>query len=309
MTADQIREMEEIRLVLPFPSIFYATIYLAESQGFLADVGLRGRIAYAERGGDPVEGLMTGAGEVAVGGIVRLMRLPKDESNAFAIVGQVNAASGFSILRRSSAPFEWTDMQARKFIPFAGSRTPWLFTQAVLSRHGVDPKRVDLIRAADTDEAIRLFLAKEADFIELPEPTTSTLLSSAEVSLCACMADVLGVMPFSVLIVRDALLESGADRLRRFIEAIRRTQRWLYQSPPERVVECLGRLFSDIPPAVMLMAVSTYRDNVVWASDTTIARPAFETMQRMIMGSGEQLREIDFDKVINPNSILSMTRS
>ena len=108
MTTGQVREMEEIRLVLPFPSIFYATIYLAESQGFLADVGLRSRIAYAERGGDPVEGLMTGAGEVAVGGIVRLMRMPKDESNKFAIIGQVNGASGFSICaagpHRSNGP-------------------------------------------------------------------------------------------------------------------------------------------------------------------------------------------------------------
>lgn len=301
MTAGQIREMEEIRLVLPFFSIFYATIYLAESQGFLADVGLHGRIAYAERGGDPVEGLMAGGGEVAVGGIVRLMRLPKDESNKFAIVGQVNGASGFSILRRPPAPFAWTDMRARKFIPFAGSRTPWLFTQAVLSRHGVDPERVDLIRVADTDEAVRLFLAGETDFIELPEPTTSTLLSSTEASLCACMANVLGAMPFSVLIVRDAFLESGTDRLRRLIEAIRRTQRWLYQSPPERVAECLGRLFCDIPPAVMSMAVSAYRGNVVWASDTTIARPAFENMQRMIMGGKERLCEIDFGRVVNPD--------
>lgn len=309
MTAGQIRKMEEIRLVLPFPSIFYATIYLAESQGFLADVGLRSRIAYAERGGDPVEGLMTGAGEVAVGGIVRLMRQPKEESNKFAIIGQVNGASGFSILCRQSAPFEWTDMWARKFIPFPGSRTPWLFTRAVLSRHNVDPEQIVLVKTADTDEAVRLFLSGEADFIELPEPTTSTLLSSAEACLCACMAGILGDMPFSVLIVRDAFLESGADRLRRLIEAIRRTQRWLYQSPQEWVAECLGGLFPDIPPAVMSMAVSNYRADIVWASDTTIAQPAFESMQRMIMGSEERLREIDFGRVINPDSILATTSS
>lgn len=303
MTTGQVREMEEIRLVLPFPSVFYATIYLAESQGFLADVGLRSRIAYAERGGDPVEGLIAGLGEVAVGGVVRLMRLPKDEASRFLIIGQINSASGFSILRRRPVPFRWVDMQAEKFIPFAESRTPWLFTRGVLSAHGVDPERIDLIRAADTDEAVRSFLAGAADFIELPEPAASALLASADASLCAYMATVLGAIPFSVFIVRNDAPEAAAERRRRFVEAIGRTQRWLYRSSPERVRACLESLFPDVLPAVLSMVVSNYRGNVVWAPDPTIARSSFEGMQRMIMKSGERLREIGFESVINPNWI------
>ena len=154
MTASEILETEEIRFVLPFPSIFYATIFLAESQGFFAGVGLRSRVAYAERGGDPVEGLIGGIGEIAVGGVVRLMRLPKDETQKFAIIGQINGASGFSILGRRPGPFQWTDMRSRKFIPFAESRTPWLFTQSVLSRHRVDPEQMHFMPAANTDEAV-----------------------------------------------------------------------------------------------------------------------------------------------------------
>lgn len=307
MTASEILETEEIRFVLPFPSIFYATIFLAESQGFFAGVGLRSRVAYAERGGDPVEGLIGGIGEIAVGGVVRLMRLPKDETQKFAIIGQINGASGFSILGRRPGPFQWTDMRSRKFIPFAESRTPWLFTQSVLSRHRVDPEQMHLMPAANTDEAVRLFLAGDADFIELPEPAISALLVSAEASLCVSMAKVLGDMPFSVLIAPSDLLQSDADRLHRAVEAIRRTQHWIYRSSPEFITRCLSKLFPDIAPPVMSMAVLNYWGNLVWASDAAIAKPSFEGMQQMIVRSGERLREIDFGRVINPVSTLSDT--
>ena len=291
--------MEQINFVLPFPSIFYAPVYVAQTREFFQQNSIEVEFSFPPLGGDPVEPLEAGHGDVAVGGPVRLMRSAPQSPEPCVIIGQVTGASGFSIVGRQSAPFQWSDLAGKTFIPFTLSRTPLLFTRSRLRENDVDPDAMQIHEAASPDDAVAKFLAGDADFAELPEPYVSSILAAGSAHICVSMARELGAMPFSDIITRRELIEQRRGALQCVLAGIRDAQAWIRDAPAQGVAAELSRSFPDIEPSLLNSSAVRYKDEGVWASKPAFDSAPFIAMQETIMQGGEELRMLSFEDSVD----------
>jgi len=291
--------MQQIHLVLAFPSIFYAPVYVAQTREFFEQHAVDVQIIFPKPGQDPVGPLVAGNADVTIGGPVRLMRGAPASPEPCVIIGQVTGASGFSIVGRQTAAFEWRDLAGRTFVPFCLSKTPLLFTRSRLRKNQVDPDQMRIRNVGSPEEAVAVIRAGEADFAELPEPYVSSLLAAGEARVCVSMAQELGAVPFSVIITRRELIEQRHDALQRLLASVQAAQTWLGDASAEAVARELSRSFADIDPQILKAAASRYKNERVWASHLTVNSAPFIAMQETIMQGGEELRMLPFEDVVD----------
>ena len=291
--------MEHINFVLPFPSIFYAPVYAAQTRELFHRNAVEVQFSFPELGGDPVGPLEAGEADVAVGGPVRLMRSAPASPEPCVFIGQVTGASGFSILGRQSAPFQWSDLAGKTYIPFTLSRTPLLFTRSTLRKNDVDPDTMRILEAGSPDEAVARLLAGDADFAELPEPHVSTILASGSAGVCVSMARELGAMPFSDIITRREVIETRRDALACVLAGIRDAQAWIRDASARDVAMELSGAFPDIDLSLLESSAVRYKDEGVWASEPAFDRAPFIAMQETIMQGGEELRLLAFEDSVD----------
>ena len=295
--------MEQIQLVLPFPSIFYAPVYVAQTRECFQQNAVQVQISFPELGSDPVGPLEAGQADVAVGGPVRLMRSAPQSPEPCTIIGQVTGASGFSIVGRQNAQFQWSDLAGQTYIPFTLSKTPLLFTRSRLRKNRVDPDAMQIVEAASPDEAVAMFLAGDAEFAELPEPYVSTILATGSAGICVSMARELGAIPFSVIITRTELIEQRRGALQCVLAGIRNAQAWIRDASAQGVAAELSRSFPDIEPSLLDSSAVRYKDEGVWASEPAFDSAPFTAMQETIMQGGEELRMLSFEDSVDDSLI------
>ena len=296
--------MEQIQLVLPFPSIFYAPVYVAQTREYFQRNKVQVQFSFPELGGDPVGPLEAGHADVAVGGPVRLMRSAPASPEPCTIIGQVTGASGFSIVGRQSAPFQWSDLAGKTYIPFTLSKTPLLFTRSRLRKNQVDPDAMQIREAGSPDEAVATFLAGDADFAELPEPYVSTVLAAGSASVCVSMARELGAIPFSVIITRRELIEQRRGALQCVLAGVQAAQAWIRDASAQDVAAELSGSFPGIDLSLLEPSAARYKDEGVWASEPAFDSAPFIAMQETIMQGGEELRMLSFEDSVD-NSLNS----
>lgn len=289
--------MEEVRIVLPFPSVFYATIYIAHARDLFRSNGIQAELTFVGNRQDPVQGLANA--EAAIGGPVRLMRYSPNEASKYVIIGQVNSASGFFIVGRGKYPFAWNDLAGRRFIPFPNSDTPWLFTRSTLRAHKVDPNDVQLVKTRTVETSIRAFREGLADFIEVPEPYLSSLLATEEKLFHISMATTLGTIPFSVLIARRDMAREKRFMFVRFLQSVRDSQAWVGKATAEEVADELKKAFPDVPLAFLKRSADRYKREGVWATSPTIEKDAFVALQTIIGDGAERLNSLTYEQTVD----------
>jgi len=289
-----------MRLVLPFRSIFYATVFVAQNRGMFSQNGLEVELSFPPPLGDPVDALSAGRADLAVGGPVRLMRYSKAQAEEYSILGQVNSASGFYLVAQDDVPRgDWQTLKGRSIVLFPGSKTPWLFTRALLMRNGVTPSDIRLIPTDCVEEGVDLFRSGQADLIESAEPITSMLEQETNSQIWLSVPELLGNMPFSVVMGRRAELHDKMELINRFQASIATSQEWLYSADSLEIAQELQKSFPGLSMNVLTSASRRYRADGVWARTFRVSPQRLEALQDTILGGEEGLNRLDCDSIVH----------
>lgn len=288
-----------MRLVLPFRSIFYATVFVAQTRGMFSQNGVEVELSFPPSGGDPVDALSTGRADLAVGGPVRLMRYSKAQAEKYCILGQVNSASGFYLVAHDDVPRgDWQTLKGRSIVVFPGSKTPWLFTRTLLMRNGVRPSDIRLIQTDSVETAVDLFRSRQADVIEAAEPITSMLEQETDCQIWLSVPELLGNIPFSVVMGRRDHVHDKTESVSRFLNSIATSQDWLYSADVLEVAQELQKSFPDLSIDLLTSASRRYRADGVWARTFRFSAQRLEALQDTILGGEEGLNRLDCDSII-----------
>lgn len=286
-----------MRLVLPFPSIFYATVFVAQSRGLFAERRIEIELGFAPPGGDPVSELVGDNADLAIGGPVRLMRYPPEVADQFCVCGQVNSASGFYLLARGGiARGDWEALKGRSLLLFPASRTPWLFTRRLLLSNGLKENDIRQVEARSLAEAESLFRRGKADLMEAPEPIVSMCLQEGTGKIWASMPEQFGEMPFSVVVARKDSMRNSKGEVGRCLEALAASQQWIHSAAIEELAAELQPRFPEIAPDILRSACRRYREDGVWARSLEFTEGAFEALQSAILDSDEPLERLSFKR-------------
>jgi NitT/TauT family transport system substrate-binding protein len=157
---------------------------------------------------------------------------------------------------------------------------------SVLRRHGVDPAGVRFLREIPVPDAVGMFTAGRAEFLECGPPVVDRLVADGTGHLVASMGDATGPLPFSSLMTSQERLRRDRDDLVRLVRALHRAQQWIAGAAPADLARVLAPIFEDIEPPLLAQILDRYRTQHTWPDSPMLDRPGYERLQEILLTGG-----------------------
>lgn len=135
-------EMQTIALSEVTRSIFYAPQYVALSQGFFEQEGLKIELTTAQGADAVMTSVLSNQSDIGFAGpeasIYVYNEGKEDHTEVFA---QLTKRDGsFLVSRKENPAFKWTDVKGSTIIPGRKGGVPYMTLEYVLKKYGINPK-------------------------------------------------------------------------------------------------------------------------------------------------------------------------
>ena len=157
-------------------SVFYAPQYVAISNGFFEEEGLKLEITTGQGADKVMTALLAGQSDIGLCGPEAAIYVYNEGKEDYVeVFGQLTQKDGsFLVSKNPTSNFSWNDLKGKTVIPGRKGGVPYMTLEYVLKQNGIDPQK-DLV----LDDSIKFdlmagaFTGGNAEYVTLFEPTLS----------------------------------------------------------------------------------------------------------------------------------------
>lgn len=300
--------LEKVTLNEVAHSIFYAPMYVAIENGYFEEEGIRIDLVTGFGADKTMTALLTGEADIGFMGseasIYTYVQGASDYAVNFAQLTQ--RAGNFLVSREPIDDFDWSMLKGKYVLGGRKSGMPQMVFDYILKKNNINPD-TDLTIDTSIDfgsTAAAFSGAKEgdtayADFTVEFEPHATALEAQGEGYIIASLGTDSGYVPYTAFCARKSYIESNADTLQRFTNALQKGQEYVLSHSPEEIAKIIQPQFKDTELATITTIVSRYYSQDTWKGDLIFNQDSFELLENILMEAGELAEYVPYEDLVN----------
>ena len=283
-------------------SVFYAPQYVAISNGYFEENGLKIELST----GQGADAVMTSvlANQVDIGfagpeaSIYVYNEGKEDYTEVFA---QLTKKDGSLLVSRTDEEnFNWENLRGKTVIPGRKGGVPYMTLEYVLKKNGINPETdVVLDDSIKFDLMAGAFTAGNADYVTLFEPTASLTEQEGKGYVVASVGEEAGEIPYTAYFAKKSYIEANEDIVQKFTDAIYKGQVWVKENTAEDIAKVIQEFFPDTSVEMLAEAVQTYKDIDAWNDTPVLEKESFNRLQEVMTLAGELENQAPYEKIVN----------
>ncbi len=294
--------LTEVRLSEVTRSIFYAPQYVALSQGFFEEEGLKIDLTTAQGADDVMTSVLSNQSDIGFCGAEASIYVynegKEDHTEVFA---QLTKRDGSFLVSKNENPdFKWEDVKGSTIIPGRKGGVPYMTLLYVLNSHGINPKTdVTLDDSISFDLMAGAFSAGNADYVALFEPTASSTELAGKGYIVSSIGAETGELPYTAYCAKKSYIEENPDIIQKFTNAIYKGQTWIKDHSTEEVASAIAQYFPSTDESLLVTVLNRYKEINVWCETPYLSEEGFELLQTIMQNAGELSKKAPYSEVIN----------
>lgn len=283
-------------------SIFYAPQYVAISQGFFEENGLKIDLVTAQGADAVMTSVLANQCDIGFAGPEASVYVynegKEDHTEVFA---QLTKRDGSFLVSRNENPdFKWTDVKGSTIIPGRKGGVPYMTLEYVLKKYNINPKTdVSLDDSISFDLMAGAFSAGNADYVALFEPTASSTEIAGKGYIVASIGKETKELPYTAYFAKKSYIEKNPEVIQKFTNAIYQGQLWVQNHSTEETADAIAEFFPSTDRDLLITVLNRYKEIDVWNTNPYLSEEGFELLQTIIQEAGELSQKAPYDKVIN----------
>ena len=304
-------ELQTIQLNEVTRSIFYAPQYVAISNGFFEEEGLKLEITTGEGADKVMTAILANQCDIGLCGpeasIYVYNEGKEDYSQVFAQLTQKDGS--FLVSKDDTDNFSWQDLKGKTVIPGRKGGVPYMTLEYVLKQNGLNPE-TDLV----LDDSIKFdlmagaFAGGEAEYVTLFEPTASMTEEAGKGYVVASVGESAGEVPYTAYCAKKSYIENNEDIIQGFTNAIYKGEQWVKNHSAREVAEAIQDFFPDTTIESLETSVEKYKEIDAWKENPILKEEAFDKLQLIMTEAGELDEKAPYDKIVNNKYAEEATR-
>lgn len=295
-------EFQTINLSEVTRSIFYAPQYVALSQGFFEEEGLKIELTTAQGADSVMTSVLSNQSDIGFAGpeasIYVYNEGKEDYTEVFA--GLTKRDGSFLVSRNEDPNFKWTNVKGSTIIPGRKGGIPYMTLQYVLKKYSINPETdVVLDDSISFDLMAGAFSSGNSDYVALFEPTASSTEIARKGYIVSSIGKETGELPYTAYFAKKSYIEKNPDIIQKFTNAIYKGQKWVEEHSTEEIATAISDYFPDTDHDLLIMVLNRYKEIDVWANNPCISEEGFELLQTIIQDAGELSKRAPYDRIIN----------
>lgn len=291
-------------------SIFYAPQYIAISEGYFEEEGLKIDL-YNANGADKVTAaLLSGGVDIGLQGPEPTIYLANQEHENYLInfIQLTQKDGSFIMARMPIDDFDITMLKGKSILGGRAGGVPEMTLEYVIKQAGLTLKQ----NSTDADVNVRTdiqfaamsgaFISGDGDFTTLFEPTCTEVEQAGYGYVVASVGELSGEIPYTAYSTTRKYFENNQDILEKFTRAIYKGQQFVKNNSDEEVAKILKKTFKEISQENLEIIVKRYRAIDAWCETPIFGEAGFNKLMDVMSLAGELDKRADYNKIVN-NSI------
>ena len=300
-----------IRLNEVTHSIFYAPLYVAITEGFFEEQGLKIELTNGGGADKSMSALLGGDADIGLMGPEACIYVNQQGSkDAPKVFGQLTKKDGSFLMGKTAIEnFTWDDLRGKEVIGGRRGGVPAMVLEYAMKQGGLHPGNalgdgVDTILNLDVQFNLvaSSFESKEDAFCTMFEPTASEYQDSGRGYIIASMGELSGEIPYTAFMAKSSYIEKNRDKVKKFLTAIVKGYNYIINTNLDEVASSLLPQFPGTSKESIKKALQSYIDIDAWNSSPVMQESALDKLQEIIMQAGELTKKSKFTDIVD-NSI------
>lgn len=288
-------EVKTVRLVEGSRTLLHLPLYVALALGYFGHEGLEVLLCFAPTEEGALLALEDGRAEVALVGLEQAVYYVcasgPGSLKAFAAVAQNDGH--YLLDRRANTAFRWPDLKGKTVIAGRPDGRETILLEGILRQKGLAPYReVTLYTNIPAGLRLGAFSAGSGDFIVLAEPQASLAEERGLGRVAVSLGREAGKIPASVLVAKDAFLDSCPRTAQRLVNAVYRAQLWLAGHTAAEAAALAAPYFKQLDGELLARAVQRLLAEESWSPGPALPPEGYRHLVGLLLESREVRREV-----------------
>ncbi len=283
-------------------SVFYAPQYVAISNGFFEEEGLKIEITTGQGADKVMTAILAGQSDIGLCGPEAAIYVYNEgKEDYIEVFAQLTQKDGsFLVSRNQTDNFSWKDLEGKTVIPGRKGGVPYMTLEYVLKQNGINPQ-TDLV----LDDSIKFdlmagaFTGGNADYVTLFEPTASMTQDAGKGYVVASVGEAAGEVPYTAYCAKKSYIANNEEIIRKFTKAIYKGEQWTQEHTSKEIAEKIQEFFPNTTLESLETSVEKYKNIDAWKQNPILKEEAFDKLQLIMTEAGELDKKAPYNKIIN----------
>ncbi len=294
-------ELKPIRLVEVTHSLFYTPQYVAITQGFFEEEGLKVELINGKGADKVMAALLSNEAEIGFMGPEASVYVYNQGRDNYVInFAQLTQRDGsFLVGREKDDNFTFDKLKGKTIIGGRKGGMPEMTLEYVLKNNGLKLGEDIIVRTdIQFDVMAGAFVGGEGDYVTLFEPVAATLEKEGKGYVVASIGKEGGYIPYTCYSATKEYIEKNKDVIQKFTNAIYKGMVWVQEHSSEEIADAVIPQFPDTDKEVLITLIERYRDQDSWKPDLIITEDGLNHMMNIMESAGELDKRADYEKIV-----------
>lgn len=294
-------ELIPIRLIEVTHSLFYTPQYVAMTQGFFEEEGLKVDLTNGKGADKCMTALLSGEAEIGFMGAEASVYVYNQGRDDYVInFAQLTQRDGsFLVGREKDDNFTFDKLRGKTVIGGRKGGMPEMTLEYVIKNHGLEiGKDVEVRTDIQFDVMAGAFVGGEGDYVTLFEPVAATLEKEGKGYVVASIGEEGGYIPYTGYSATKSYMEKNPEIIQKFTNAIYKGMVWVQEHSSEEIAEAVLPQFPDTDKEVLVTLIERYRKQDSWKPDLIITEDGFNHLMNIMELAGELDTRADYSKIV-----------
>ena len=287
-------------------SVFYAPQYVAASQGFFEEEGLKVTFVNTNGADKTMAALLSKDAQIGLMGSEASIYVYNEGQKDYAInFAQLTQKDGsFLVGRENIDNFDITMLKNSEILGGRLAGMPEMVLEYILKNAGLEIGVNDSTKDVNVRTDVQFaamagaFTSGEGDYVSLFEPTASSIEKGNQGYIVASLGELSGNIPYTSYSTLKSYMNKNSDVIQKFTNAIYKAQKWVYEHTDLEVAKAIKTYFIDTSESDLAVAVSNYRSIEAWAKDPTLTVESLNKLMDIIELAGQLDKRAPYDKIV-----------
>jgi NitT/TauT family transport system substrate-binding protein len=303
----------DIKLSEVTRSVFYTPQYVALEKGFFEEEGLNVELTTAWGGDKAMTALLSDSADIAlIGSETSIYVYGQDASDLVINFAQLTQTDGTFLVAKSEHPdFSWDETRDSKFLGQRKGGMPQMVGEYVLKKHDIDPHQdMEMNQNIDFANIPGAFVSGDYEYVQLFEPTASTLEKEGKGHIVASFGEEAGNVPYTVFMTKDSFLKNNEDTVKAFTRAIYKAQQWVEDTDDvDEIAKVVLPYFEDTDVDMLAASINRYKEQGSFATSPLLSEDAWNNLQDIMEDAGELPKHAPYEDLVNTDIANEVTKN
>ncbi len=297
----QKNELITVRLVEVTHSVFYAPQYVAITNGFFEEEGIKIELSNGQGADKCMTAILSGEADIGFMGPEASIYVYNQGKEDYAVnFAQLTQKDGsFLVSREKEEGFSFDNLKGKTIIGGRIGGMPEMTLEYVLKKYGLQPgEDVNVRTDIQFGMMAGAFTGGEGDYVTLFEPTATLLESEGKGYIVASIGKEGGYIPYTCYSAEKSYIEKNPKVIQGFTNAIYKGMLWVQSHSAEEIAEALQPHFPDADKDVLVKLINRYREQDTWKPDPVLTEAGLNHMMDIMEMAGQLDKRAPYEEIV-----------